>query len=114
MSDLNYIDRTMEVKIAGQDATGLGVNYVGADTRGNLQDVSVNQTLTTSGTGNAVNAVLFSQDANGYTTVYIAFSGTATTGDVNLFVETSNDNIIWFPVPINFLGSVIPLLELPI
>ena len=36
MSDLNYIDRTQEVKIAGQDATGLGVNYVGADANGNM------------------------------------------------------------------------------
>ncbi len=36
MSDLNYIDRTQEVKIAGQDATGLGVNYVSADANGNM------------------------------------------------------------------------------
>lgn len=36
MSDLNYIDRTQEVKIAGQDATGLGVNFVSADTNGNM------------------------------------------------------------------------------
>lgn len=36
MSDLNYIDRTQEVKIAGQDSTGLGVNYVSADANGNM------------------------------------------------------------------------------
>lgn len=36
MSDLNYIDRAVEIKIAGQDSTGLGVNYAGADANGNL------------------------------------------------------------------------------
>lgn len=36
MSDLAYIDRTNEVKIAGQDATGLGVNFVTADANGNM------------------------------------------------------------------------------
>ena len=36
MADLAYIDKTLEVKIAGQDATGLGVNFVTADTNGNM------------------------------------------------------------------------------
>lgn len=36
MADLNYIDRDMEVKIVGQDSTGLRVNYVTADANGNL------------------------------------------------------------------------------
>jgi hypothetical protein len=36
MGDLGYIDRTAEVKIAGQDSTGNGVNYVSADANGNM------------------------------------------------------------------------------
>lgn len=36
MADLNYIDRDLEVKIVGQDATGNTVNYVSADANGNL------------------------------------------------------------------------------
>ena len=36
MADLPYIDATMEVKIAGQDGTGNNVNYVSADTNGNM------------------------------------------------------------------------------
>jgi hypothetical protein len=36
MADQNYIDRTAETKIVGQDATGNSVNYVGADANGNM------------------------------------------------------------------------------
>ena len=36
MADLTYINRTDEVKIAGQDSTGNNVNYVGADANGNM------------------------------------------------------------------------------
>jgi hypothetical protein len=36
VADLNYIDRDLEVKIVGQDATGNSVNYVGADANGNM------------------------------------------------------------------------------
>lgn len=36
MSDLNYVDRDLEVKIVGQDASGNTVNYVSADVNGNL------------------------------------------------------------------------------
>lgn len=36
MGDLTYIDRDLEVKIVGQDATGNTVNYVSADANGNL------------------------------------------------------------------------------
>lgn len=36
MADLSYIQSTQEVKIAGQDATGHNVNFVGADTNGNM------------------------------------------------------------------------------
>jgi hypothetical protein len=36
MGDLTYINRTDEVKIAGQDSSGNNVNYVGADTNGNM------------------------------------------------------------------------------
>lgn len=37
MSDLPYIQQTQEVKITGQDSSGNTVNYVGADTNGNLK-----------------------------------------------------------------------------
>lgn len=40
MSDLNYIDRATEIKIAGQNSTGLGVNYVAADVNGNMNVVA--------------------------------------------------------------------------
>lgn len=36
MSDLPYIDSTLETKIAGQDATGNNINFVGADSNGNM------------------------------------------------------------------------------
>jgi hypothetical protein len=36
MSDLPYIKQAQEVKITGQDSTGLTVNFVGADINGNL------------------------------------------------------------------------------
>ena len=36
MADLNYVDRDLEVKIVGQDATGNTANYVGADANGNM------------------------------------------------------------------------------
>ena len=36
MADQNYIDRTAETKIVGQDATGTSVNYVSADVNGNM------------------------------------------------------------------------------
>ncbi len=36
MADLSYIDRDLEVKIVGQDATGTSVNYVSADVNGNM------------------------------------------------------------------------------
>lgn len=36
MADLNYIDRDLEVKIVGQDATGNSLNFVSADVNGNL------------------------------------------------------------------------------
>jgi hypothetical protein len=36
MADQNYIDRTAETKIVGQDSTGDSVNYVSADANGNM------------------------------------------------------------------------------
>jgi len=36
MADLSYIQRTDEVKIVGQDATGVAQNQVGADANGNM------------------------------------------------------------------------------
>lgn len=36
MSDLSYPQASQEVKVVGQDATGLNSNYVGADANGNM------------------------------------------------------------------------------
>lgn len=36
MADLNYIQQAQEVKITGQDNVGTTVNYVGADSSGNM------------------------------------------------------------------------------
>lgn len=44
MADANYIDRTAETKIVGQDSTGTGVNYVSATTNGDLQATDVANT----------------------------------------------------------------------
>jgi len=50
MADLSYIDAAQEVKIVGQDATGNRVNFVGADSNGNM----LSKDFATSATGSAV------------------------------------------------------------
>ena len=61
MSDLSYIDRTIEVKIAGQDATGLGVNYVGADANGNMLVKDYSNGPVTPGSAAAVSSLIGGQ-----------------------------------------------------
>ncbi len=36
MADLSYIQSTLETKIVGQNSTGVNMNYVGADSNGNM------------------------------------------------------------------------------
>jgi hypothetical protein len=48
MSDLPYIQQAQEVKITGQSSTGTTVNYVGADSNGNMQVVVAKISLTAS------------------------------------------------------------------
>jgi hypothetical protein len=50
LSDLPYIQEAQEVKITGQDSTGNTVNYVGADSNGNLQVVNASEGPVTPGT----------------------------------------------------------------
>lgn len=50
MADLSYIQATQEVKIVGQDSTGNNVNFVGADTSGNMQVVDAADGPVTPGT----------------------------------------------------------------
>lgn len=61
MADLNYIDRDLEVKIVGQDATGLGVNYVTADANGNMAVKDYSDGPVTPGTVASASALIGGQ-----------------------------------------------------
>jgi hypothetical protein len=61
MTDLNYIDRTLEVKIAGQDASGNGVNYVSADVNGNILTRDYSDGPVVPGTAASVSALIGGQ-----------------------------------------------------
>jgi hypothetical protein len=61
MGDLNYIDRDLEVKIVGQDATGDSVNFVGADVNGNMLTKDFSDGPVTPGTVAGASALIGGQ-----------------------------------------------------
>lgn len=87
MADIPYIQQAQEVKITGQDNTGATVNYVGADSSGNLfSNVQIQATHSDkSGTGtiSALNGTVVAT-TNGCSTVQFNSSGTWV---MNLIIE---------------------------
>lgn len=87
MSDIPYIQQAQEVKITGQDSVGTTVNYVGADSSGNIfSNVQVQATHSDkSGTGtiSTLNGTVVAI-TNGCSTVQFNSSGTWV---MNLIIE---------------------------
>lgn len=90
MADLTYIQAAQEVKILGQDATGNQVNFVGADTNGNMLVKDAADGPTTPGT-----AASFSTLIGG---VFNTALPTLTTGQQSAFQFDSSARVIIAPL----------------